>query len=132
LFTLCAIPQLRWEIMNFDSEAYDNGDLSWAAYHFINFTIFYGALVILLVLSLFIDKPPKHSAYAKSANPNPEITSSIFNKLFFFWFDPTAWKGWRRPLIETDIFDINPENTSRELVPEFDQAFQRNVEKNKR
>lgn len=56
----------------------------------------------------------------------------MVNRSFFFFFDKTAWKGWRRPLTEEDIFDINPENASAELVPEFDKNFNDRVDKKRR
>lgn len=86
----------------------------------------------MLVLNLFADKRPKHSTYPKAANPSSELSSSFVNQIFFFWFDPLAWKGWRRPLVEKDIYDINPQDKCAELAPPFDRYFKESIEKGKR
>lgn len=86
----------------------------------------------MLVLNLFADSQPRETTYPKSSNPSSELRSSFFNKIFFFWFDPLTWKGWMRPLTESDIYDINPQDTCYELVPPFEKYFKQSVEKGKR
>jgi ATP-binding cassette, subfamily C (CFTR/MRP), member 1 len=120
--------QLRWEIMRFDSENFMNGDITWESFQFINYCTYFALISIMLILSLFADKEPQHSSYPKFSNPNPELRSGGFLKLFFAWLDPTVWKGYRRPLIEQDIYDINPEYSSAILVPPFDRNFLKSVE----
>ena len=86
----------------------------------------------MVILNCFSDKEPKKNTYPKSTKPNPELSASIVNKMFFGFFDRMAWTGWRRPLTEKDIFDINPENASSELVPLFDKNFQKTIDKQRR
>lgn len=131
LFVVCSAPQLRSEIINFNRGNFDHEFLTWSVCQFINSMIFFSFLVIMLVLNLFADNQPKHTTYPKSANPSTELSSSFVNKIFFFWFDPLIWKGWRRPLVEKDIYDINPEDTCAELVPPFDKLFKESIEKAK-
>lgn len=130
LLAFCSIAQLRWEVINYNSGNFD--PLNWAGYRFISYVIFYTIVSIMLVLNLFSDKAPRHTTYPAASNPSPEVAASAVNRAFFFFFDPTAWKGWRRPLTEKNIFDINPENASSELVPEFDKNFQASLDKQKR
>lgn len=132
LLVFASIPRFRFEINHFDDEHFGNDGLSWEGFQFIYYMSFFSLICVMLILNLFTDKPPQNSTFPKDSNPNPELSASMFNRVFFFFFEPTAWSGWRRPLTEKDIFDINPENTSRELVPRFDKNFQRNVDKNKR
>ncbi|CRL02864.1 CLUMA_CG015851, isoform A [Clunio marinus] len=132
IFTFCSIPQLRWEVINFNTGNFDGENISWAGIRFIIYVTFFSLISIMTILNFFSDKPPRHSSYPKATNPNPEISSSMANRAFFLFFDPTAWRGWRRPLEERDIYDINPENASSELVPEFDKHFKASVEKQKR
>jgi len=128
----CAIPQFRSEIIHFDGDAFENEELSWASFQFYNFMVFFGLLVIMLALNLFSDSPPRSTTHAKHANPSTELSASFLNQIFFFWFDPLTWKGWKRPLEEKDIYDINPEDSCAELVPPFDKYFKESVEKGKR
>lgn len=86
----------------------------------------------MLVLNCFADKSPRHSTYTKATNPSPELKSSFLRQIFFQWFDTVAWAGWRKPLTEKDIYDINPDDTSAELVPPFDKYFEESVEKGRR
>ncbi|KAJ6635066.1 Metal resistance protein YCF1 [Pseudolycoriella hygida] len=94
-----AIPQLRSEIENYDSE-----------------------------------NQPRTSTFvvAKVNKPSPEHSSSFINRISYEWFTSIMWKGYRRPLTEDDIFDINPENTARELIPPFDKYFAQSLEKGRR
>lgn len=129
ILTVCSIPQLRYEVNNFNVSDFE---LNWNSFQFIKYVVFFSFISIMLALNCFSDKPPRHSSFPKATNPNPEVSASMVNRAFFFFFDPTAWKGWRRPLTEKDIFDINPENASRELVPVFDKNFKISSDKQKR
>jgi hypothetical protein len=131
LLTVCSIPQLRWEVNNYNTSHFDDG-INWAGYRFIYFVTFFTLSSCMLVLNCFSDKPPSHTTYPKSSNPSPELGCSIVSRIFFGWFDKTTWIGWRSPLTESNIFDINPQNASHEMVPEFDKSFQRSLDNQKR
>lgn len=132
LLAFCSIPQLRWEVNNFNTAHFENDGLTWEGYKFISFVTFFSLVSLMVILNCFIDKPPKNSTYPKSTNPNPELNASILNRVFYGFFDKYAWLGWRRPLTEKDIYDINPENASSELVPVFDKNFQESLDKQRR
>lgn len=123
-----AIPQLRWEIQTRDSDDLN----SWTEFQYINYITYFPLVCIMLLLNCFADKPPQKTTLKTTSNPSPEQTSSFLRQIFFQWFDSTTWRGWRRPLTEKDIYDINPEDTSRELVPPFDKYFQESVEKGRK
>lgn len=42
------------------------------------------------------------------------------------------YKGWRNPLQMKDMWDLKPEDSSKALVPPFEEKFARNIEKSKR
>uniref|UniRef100_A0A182SGU7 ABC transmembrane type-1 domain-containing protein n=1 Tax=Anopheles maculatus TaxID=74869 RepID=A0A182SGU7_9DIPT len=86
----------------------------------------------MLVLELFPDKAPKISHYPKTKKPNPELSSSFFSKLLFLHFDAFAWKGFRNPLTMDEMYDINPQDSARELVPPFDKHWKKSVEKGRK
>lgn len=130
VLVIFAIPQLRSEIQNYDSDNLN----SWTEFQFINYIIYFALITILLLLNCFADKKPRRTTYVltKSNKASPEQTSSFLNQILFQWFTHTTWIGYRRPLTEEDIYDINPENMSRELVPPFDKYFAASIDKGRR
>lgn len=111
-------------------------EISFADYHFLSYMIYFPLIVIQLVSQLFADKPPTEMKYkefsAKTVHPNPEIESSFIRKLLFIWFDPMTWRGFRNPLQAEDMWDIRPDDTSAEMVPDFDKYWLESVAKGER
>jgi ATP-binding cassette, subfamily C (CFTR/MRP), member 1 len=135
LLFLFAVPQFRTEIVNFnDREVFLNDllGMDWPEYQFYSYMVYFGLLLINLVLNCFADSPPRHTTFVQPSRPSPEMASSFLKKLFFLWFDTMTWKGFRQPLEVHDMWDVNPENTSRELNPVFDKYWNESVEKGKR
>lgn len=130
LLVIFASPQLRWEIQNL------NGDnqTTWTEFQFINYITYFTLIVIMMLLNCFPDKQPRSTTYTNytTNNPSPERSSSFLNRIFFQWFTHTTWIGYRRPLTDKDMYDINPDNAARELVPPFDKYFEQSVEKGRR
>lgn len=128
LLTIFAIPQLRTEIKRFEGlESSQN--ISWDETQFIVYVVYFSCITIMLLLNCFADKAPRNTTYTKYTNPSPEMSASFLSKIFFQWYDVTTWRGWKRPLQEADIYDLNPDDASCELVPPFDKYFQESLEK---
>lgn len=49
--------------------------------------------------------------------------------MFFAWFDKLALKGYRNPLKHEDLWDMNPEDTSKEVMPLFAKYWAQSVAK---
>ena len=128
ILVVLAIPQLLSEIKAFDNE----NPNSWTEFQFINYITYFTLICVMFVLNCFADDLPRKTTLDKPSNPSPEQTRSFLNRILFLWFDKTTWIGWRRPLTEKDIYDMNPEDTSKELVPPFDKYFEESVEKGRR
>ncbi|XP_065155853.1 multidrug resistance-associated protein 1 isoform X1 [Atheta coriaria] len=123
LCVLCGIPQLRTEIrgaMDHEPEIY---------YFYISYLIYYPLVVIMLLLNCFADGEPTHSKYPKSERPCPEQSSGFLSRLFFSWFDPLAWKGFRKPLVHDDLWQMKPEDGGHEVVALFNKHWQRTLRK---
>lgn len=60
-------------------------------------------------------------------NPCPEETASFLSRTFFAWFDRLALKGFRKPLEASDLWDMNPEDSCREIVPKFEKHWNRTL-----
>ena len=59
----------------------------------------------------------------------PELKASFLSKIFFMWFDPFAWKGFRNPLETKDLWAMKPEDAANEIVPLFTKYWQESVQK---
>lgn len=129
LLVILAIPQLRFEIRRFGGTG---ETFTFVEYNYISYIVYFSLITVMLFLNCWADKEPRISDFKKASNPSPELRSSYLRQIFFQWFDKTTWVGYRRALEEKDIYDINPVDTSKELVPPFDKYFYESVEKNRR
>lgn len=135
LITILAIPQFRDEIRQFERRPVNtigSESLAWADYQFITFMIYFPLLVVQLLAHVVSDKTPIDSEYShlKGEKPSPELKASFVRRMIFLWFDPLTWRGFRQPLDSPDMWDINPEDTSDQMIPIFDRHWKANVAKN--
>nr|CAD7258418.1 unnamed protein product [Timema shepardi] len=65
----------------------------------------------------------------EAQNPSPFLEASFPSRLYFQWFDRFVWKGYRQPVTRSDLWGLNPEDTSREVVPLFDKHWGRTLGK---
>lgn len=110
---------------------------------FLSYTLQFPLILVLFFLNCWADAPskykklegkmltemmtPKMASYAEFdlcstsedvPNLTPEKHASFFSRAIFAWFDPFAWKGWRRTLEYTDLWDLKKsERYKKELVP---------------
>ncbi|XP_053694487.1 multidrug resistance-associated protein 1-like [Sabethes cyaneus] len=129
------IIQMRTEAMlhaERDSPIGASGIVIFAEYQFVSYTLQYSFICLMVLLETLPDQAPRYSDFPKIKTPNPELKSSFFVKLLFMYFDAFTWRGFRKPLTEGDMYDLNPEDTSRELVPPFDKYWYESVEKGRR
>lgn len=131
LLSFCSIPQLRWEVINYQDGDF-NPEIILPGFQFINFATYFLLISVMTILNCFCDKLPRNSTYPKNAKPCPDLHASILNRIFFAWLEPVILKGYRRPLVENDIYSINPENSSAELVPVFNKNFKKSQNRAKK
>lgn len=133
-----AIPQIRHEIRQFERRpgptTIGTEQLSWADYQFASNIIYTALVIVQLFAHFFADSAPRASRYdpLKQDNPCPELRASFINRILFAWFEPLTWKGYKRPLVAEDLWDINPADTSEAMAPKFDRFWRMNVTKNER
>ncbi|CAG7830574.1 unnamed protein product, partial [Allacma fusca] len=128
LLTVCETITFRTVIRIGDS-ATPEGSLP-----FVIHVIYYPLIVGQLLINCWADLPPEYEQNPRNLKekPCPEKGSSYLNRILFSWYDTLAWRGWRRPLEHTDLWALNPEDTSRAIVPKFDACFKRGLEKTKK
>ncbi|XP_058820090.1 multidrug resistance-associated protein 1-like [Topomyia yanbarensis] len=122
--------QLRTEVQNKEVRGDVSGDtVNFWEYQYISYIVQFSFICLILVMELFPDQEPVYSDYPEAKNANPELRSSFFVRLFFFYFDSYTWRGFRNPLTMDDMYDLNPQDASKELVPPFDKYWNESVEK---
>nr|CAD7588458.1 unnamed protein product [Timema genevievae] len=93
----------------------------------ITYLVYYVISVLVFILTCFVDKPPNFSQHPKVEKPCLEKSVSFPSRMFFTWLDPLVWKGYRSPLTHDQLWNLNPEDTSRVVVPKFDRRWDKAV-----
>ncbi|XP_018568578.1 multidrug resistance-associated protein 1 isoform X9 [Anoplophora glabripennis] len=125
LLGVCGAVQFRSEIRRAQRSEIPPG----SKYFYISYLIYYPLVLLMFLLNCFADKPPRESKYPKSERPCPEENASFLSRLLFTWFDSLAWTGFRKPLEATDLWDMKPEDSAKEIVPLFEKHWQNTLDK---
>ncbi|XP_045485372.1 multidrug resistance-associated protein 1 isoform X2 [Pieris rapae] len=125
LLILASLPQFRSEIIDHQQLAEDEN----VQYNFVSYMIYYSLILLMFVLNCFADLPPKDSPYKFDKNQCPETASGYPSRLTFSWFDPLALTGFKRSLVESDLWALNPQDSSEEIVPRFAKYWDRALKK---
>ncbi|XP_037043484.1 multidrug resistance-associated protein 1-like [Bradysia coprophila] len=128
---LFSIPQCRSEIRRLNARAHNETENFWESYNFVSFIIFFAITSIVCALNCFTEQLPTDTKCPGTENPCPELGSNFVSKLFFSWFDKMAWKGYKEPLKQTDLWDLKPEDTTTVIYPAFTKNWEKGKEKNK-
>ncbi|XP_019521622.1 PREDICTED: multidrug resistance-associated protein 1 [Hipposideros armiger] len=109
---LCAIAILRSKIMTALKE-----DAKVDVFRDATFYIYFSLVLIQLVLSCFSDRAPLFSETINDPNPCPESGASFLSRITFWWITGLMILGYRQPLESTDLWSLNKEDMSEEVVP---------------
>lgn len=129
LVLLCGLPQLRYQIRQRHNRKSLEISNHFEEYNFTSYLIFYIFSLAVFILNCYADREPLETKYPKSEKPYPELGASFLSRLVYAWFDPLAWKGYRKPLEQNDLYDMNPEDSSKEIMPKFLKCWDRAVAK---
>ncbi|XP_015211606.1 ATP-binding cassette sub-family C member 3 isoform X2 [Lepisosteus oculatus] len=121
---LCAIVPFRSKILQATSQGRITDQL-----RFTTFYVYFGLLVVQLILSCFNEKPPLFSSVVTDPNPCPEASAGFLSTLTFWWFTSMAVKGYKKPLENKDLWTLNKQDSSEVIVPKFLKEWE--VEKTK-
>uniref|UniRef100_A0A8C3I4S3 ABC-type glutathione-S-conjugate transporter n=1 Tax=Chrysemys picta bellii TaxID=8478 RepID=A0A8C3I4S3_CHRPI len=58
-------------------------------------------------------------------SPCPELGASFVSKITFWWFSGLVWKGYRQPLQADDLWSLMKENSSEEIVSQFEREWKK-------
>ncbi|XP_050432447.1 multidrug resistance-associated protein 1 isoform X1 [Adelges cooleyi] len=100
-------------------------------YQYISYMVYYPLILVQFILNFFADAEPRLSDYPPVEKPCPEMEASYPSRVLFSWFSTMAWTGYRRPLEAKDLWSMNYQDSSREVVPIFDKYWERSLIKAK-
>ncbi|XP_049645216.1 multidrug resistance-associated protein 1 [Suncus etruscus] len=121
---LCALVILRSKIMNALKE-----DTQVDVFRDSTFYIYCLLVLVQLVLSCFSDRAPLFSETVNDLNPCPESGASFLSRITFWWITGLMIKGYRHPLESTDLWSLNKEDMSEQVVPELVQNWKKECTK---
>ncbi|XP_031462657.1 multidrug resistance-associated protein 1 isoform X1 [Phasianus colchicus] len=124
---LCATVIFRSKIMlalNTDTEV--------DAFRYVTFCTYFTLLLVQLILSCFPEKPPLFSEAVNDPKPCPEFSASFLSRITFWWITGLMIQGYRRPLEAKDLWSLNKEDTSEEVVPGLARNWAKEWAKTKR
>ncbi|NXM06487.1 MRP3 protein, partial [Tyrannus savana] len=120
LSVLCAVGPFRSKIMATTAQNHIN-----ERFRFTTFYIYFALVIVELILSCFKEKPPFFSPVNTDTNPCPELNSGFLSRLTFWWFTSMAIHGYKRPLEEKDLWSLNEDDTSKNIVQQLSKEWDR-------
>ncbi|KAG8323926.1 Canalicular multispecific organic anion transporter 1 [Homalodisca vitripennis] len=124
LMSIAGAAQFRTEIISTDIPNSEEN-----SFRYVLYMIYYPIIVVMMVLNVFADRPPRYTYYSKYEKICPEVTSSFVTQTFVGWFDGLIWQGFRKTLTSADLWNPKLEDTSAYLVPRFENLWKKNFAK---
>ncbi|XP_067317475.1 multidrug resistance-associated protein 1-like isoform X1 [Anolis sagrei] len=124
---LCATVTFRSKILQ-ASDAVEDLDI----FRCVTFFLYFAMVLTELVLSCFPERPPLFSETVHDPNPCPESSASFLSKITFWWITSLMVQGYRRPLEDQDLWSLNKEDKSEEVVPGLVKNWAKEYAKSRR
>nr|XP_051703446.1 multidrug resistance-associated protein 1 isoform X1 [Oryctolagus cuniculus] len=124
---LCALAILRSKTMTALKE-----DAHVDLFRDVTFYIYCCLVLAQLVLSCFSDRSPLFSETINDPNPCPESGASFLSRITFWWITGLMVRGYRQPLTSNDLWSLNKEDTSEQVVPVLVKNWEKECAKSRR
>ncbi|XP_051703446.2 multidrug resistance-associated protein 1 [Oryctolagus cuniculus] len=124
---LCALAILRSKTMTALKE-----DAHVDLFRDVTFYIYCCLVLAQLVLSCFSDRSPLFSETINDPNPCPESGASFLSRITFWWITGLMVRGYRQPLTSNDLWSLNKEDTSEQVVPVLVKNWKKECAKSRR
>uniref|UniRef100_A0A8C4V7C5 Multidrug resistance-associated protein 1 n=1 Tax=Falco tinnunculus TaxID=100819 RepID=A0A8C4V7C5_FALTI len=102
------------------------------AFRYVTFCIYFILLLVQLILCCLPERPPLFSETVNDPNPCPESSASFLSRITFWWITGLMVQGYRRPLEAKDLWSLNKEDKSEEIVPGLARNWAKEWAKTKR
>uniref|UniRef100_A0A8C7R279 ATP-binding cassette, sub-family C (CFTR/MRP), member 2 n=1 Tax=Oncorhynchus mykiss TaxID=8022 RepID=A0A8C7R279_ONCMY len=85
---------------------------------FCLFYISFGLELIALILSAFADVP------REAEDLNPEVGAAFLSRITFNWFNSMVLNGFKRPLVQKDLWELSEAESTLQISQRFLQTMQ--------
>ncbi|NXR75548.1 MRP1 protein, partial [Pycnonotus jocosus] len=102
------------------------------AFRYSTFCIYFILVLVELVLCCLPEQPPLFSETVNDPNPCPEFSASFLSRITFWWITGLMIRGYRSPLEAKDLWSLNKEDKSEEIVPGLARNWAKEWSKTKR
>ncbi|NXN86769.1 MRP1 protein, partial [Bombycilla garrulus] len=102
------------------------------AFRYVTFCIYFVLVLVELILCCFPEQPPLFSETVNDPNPCPEFSASFLSRVTFWWITGLMIQGYRSPLEAKDLWSLNKEDKSEEVVPGLSRNWAKEWSKTKR
>ncbi|XP_066054315.1 multidrug resistance-associated protein 1 isoform X3 [Chamaea fasciata] len=102
------------------------------AFRYSTFCIYFVLVLVELILCCFPEQPPLFSETVNDPNPCPEFSASFLSRITFWWISGLMIRGYRSPLEAKDLWSLNKEDKSEEVVPGLARNWAKEWSKTKR
>ncbi|KAM8852537.1 ATP-binding cassette sub-family C member 2 isoform 1-T1 [Synchiropus picturatus] len=92
---------------------------------FCLFYIKFGLELIALILSAVADVPPERRGPTKK---HPEASAAFLSRITFNWFNSMVVKGYKHPLVQEDMWDLQDVDTTASISKSFQHNMQFELE----
>ncbi|KAM4697381.1 multidrug resistance-associated protein 1-like isoform 2-T2 [Rhinophrynus dorsalis] len=124
---LCAIIIFRSKVLHAL-----NPDVKIDIFRDATFYTYFALVLVQMILAAFPDRPPLFSERVNDPNPCPESSASFLSKITFWWISRMMIQGYKRPLEAKDLWSLNKEDTSLEVVPVLSHNWEKEYNKAKK
>uniref|UniRef100_A0A7E4W3Z9 ABC-type glutathione-S-conjugate transporter n=1 Tax=Panagrellus redivivus TaxID=6233 RepID=A0A7E4W3Z9_PANRE len=120
LLAICGLPEFWYKLNTFEFSSLDETEQSYSTFYFINYMIYYGLVLLEFLFNCFADTPKYRVIDKKSC---PELYSSFLNQITYTWYDRLATKGYKRGIVQDDLYDLNSRDQSKHLLEKFTKVW---------
>lgn len=92
---------------------------------FCLFFISFGLELLALVLSAIADVPPEDEDLVQK---NPEVGAAFLSRITFNWFNSMVINGYKRPLVQEDMWELNKRDSTLHISQSFEATMQLELE----
>ncbi|XP_051630728.1 multidrug resistance-associated protein 1 isoform X1 [Manacus candei] len=101
-------------------------------FRYVTFCIYFVLLFAQLILCCFPEQPPLFSETVNDPNPCPEFSASFLSRITFWWITGLMIQGYRSPLEAKDLWSLNKDDKSEQIVPVLARNWAKEWSKTKR
>ncbi|CAI8020809.1 Multidrug resistance-associated protein 1 [Geodia barretti] len=137
------LPFVFWLVMMFYAAlkmrtlvlvAEDKGSVK-DVFRFTTFCVQFASYVGLFVLTLLPEHHSRRHSYTllhdgiDQRKPCPELEATFLSRITWWWLNGLIWDGWRKPLLYSDLTDLNEEDKAKRLGPRFQRNWDKELKK---